>query len=199
MTMAAVYLRATLALSTLIAGALLFRSEAQHWLEHRNEQAAIAPASPLLTSQLLDQKRLQRFGDRLVYFDPKQAAEALQEALKLAPLDASTWSRLSLAQFYAGDDVSANRSARHALQLAPNSAHVAFEQALLAADFWEHAAAATQMRWQINLDHLMSEDALGLARYSRETQRAERLCNIAAPQTRLADLCAGRHLPRDKH
>lgn len=193
MTQSVMHLLGSLiALTTIILAALIFRSEAQLRLESRHATGSQKPHPPALTAALLDHTRIQRHGERLIYFDPEASASALKDALKTAPLNVHNWSRYSVALFYAGDFEAANTAVQRTLRLAPTDAAIGMEQALLAADFWDHATDITHALWWENIEHLMTQDPLGLAQYAASTDRAERLCNIAVDASSLAALCARR-------
>ena len=73
--------------------------------------------------------------------DPKRAAQVLGRAVKVAPRDATVWTRLALAQRESGDKRGALASFNQLNKLKPNNADALYETARLQSELGDNTAA----------------------------------------------------------
>jgi len=177
-----------LPLSAIAGALLLYRSEAQFWLEARHFDSTQEIVLPSPNDQF-SEKRWAKAGKNLLYVDPGAAANTLIVALSTDPANAELWSHLSIARFYSNEPQLGGFAGRRALQLAPNQLNIALDQALLAADFWQLADRQTLAMWTQNLEVLADHAPLALKRWSVEVDRDQKLCAIVAAIEAFNDFC----------
>ncbi len=182
-------IRFILGIGALAGGAVLFINAAQFTLASRHLDSGLLPPPPTAKTWL-DQKRWMQLGSSWLYSDPASAVTAWENALRTDPVNASSWSQLSVAYFYSGLPHKGSTAAQRALGLSPKRASIALEQALLAADFWEMASPEAQTLWHANLDMLGSQMLASIVHRAVSTNRDVRLCNLVEDLSPYSDFCA---------